>query len=162
MPVVEASELGARFRDTSGVPGFLYWRKFCAEAPAIKVSELMTFSATAPIDPDIQAAYDAPFPDDSYMAGARKFPGLVPIFADDPEVPANREAWTVLEAFDKPFLTAFSDSDPVTAGGEKAFQERVPGARGREHPTIANGGHFLQEDQPAACVEVILGLIEAG
>ena len=159
LPVVEVSELGERFRDTSGVPGFLYWRKFCAETPSLCVSDLMAFVSGDGCTAQQLSGYDAPFPDDSYMAGARKFPSLVPIFPDDPAIPDNRNAWQVLEGFEKPFLTAFSDKDPVTAGGEKPFRERVPGAQGREHPTVANAGHFLQEDQPAACVEVILDLI---
>ncbi|MFK7731881.1 MAG: haloalkane dehalogenase, partial [Pseudomonadales bacterium] len=72
---------------------------------------------------------------------------------------ANVSAWKVLESFNKPFLTAFSDNDPVTAGGEKAFQDRVPGAAHLQHTTIENAGHFLQEDQPDACVETILEFI---
>jgi haloalkane dehalogenase len=93
------------------------------------------------------------------MAGARQFPSLVPFFADDPEIPANLEAWKVLERFDKPFMTAFSDNDPVTAGGERALQKRIPGASKVEHVTIENAGHFLQEQQPEACARTILDFI---
>jgi haloalkane dehalogenase len=158
LPVVDVSELGERFRDTSGVPGFLYWRKFCAATPELKVSALMDFTATGSLSAEDLVAYDAPFPDDRFMAGARKFPSLVPIFKDDPAVPDNQAAWKILEQFDKPLMTAFADDDPVTAGGDAPFRERVPGAQGVEHRTIANAGHFLQEDQPAACVAAILAL----
>ncbi len=91
-----------------------------------------------------------------HVAGARKFPSLVPVFPDDPEIPANQAAWRVLERFERPFRTAFSDDDPVTAGLEKVFQERVPGAKQVEHVTISGGGHFLQENQgPLVAREMI-------
>ena len=96
---------------------------------------------------EIVNAYNAPFPDETYKEGARIFPSLVPIAPDDPAAPANRQAWEVLSRFDKPFLTAFSDGDPITRGGEKIFQKRVPGAQGQPHTIIQGGGHFLQEDR---------------
>ena len=89
-----------------------------------------------------KAAYDAPFPDESFKAGARRFPALVPITPEHGSVAENKAAWKVLENFTKPFLTAFSDSDPVTNGGEKIFLNRVPGAKGQEHVTIADGWPF--------------------
>ena len=161
LPVVDASELPTRFKDTSGLPGFMYWRKFCAETPKLLISDVVaiTSGSAAQSSQEIRAGYDAPYPDESYMAGARKFPSLVPLFRDEDVDGANANAWKVLESFNKPFLTAFSDNDPVTAGGEKAFQTRVPGAAKLQHPTIENAGHFLQEDQPDACVETILEFI---
>jgi haloalkane dehalogenase len=99
------------------------------------------------LSPGLRAAYEAPFPDQRYMAGARKFPSLVPIFPDDPEIPANQAAWQTLAAFERPFLTSFSDDDPVTAGMEQVLEDRIAGAKGVEHIIIENAGHFLQEDQ---------------
>jgi haloalkane dehalogenase len=104
------------------------------------------------------AAYSAPFPDQSYMAGTRRFPSLVPVFYDEPEVAENREAWEVLKRFEKPFMCAFADDDPVTAGGDKPFLEKVPGCQGIEHRTISPAGHFLQQDQPEQCVQAILDI----
>lgn len=103
-------------------------------------------------------AYNAPFPDASYLAGARRFPSLVPLFADDPEVAENKAAWDVLKQFDKPFMCAFADDDPVTAGGDKPFLEQVPGCQGVAHRTISPAGHFLQQDQPGQCVQAILDI----
>jgi haloalkane dehalogenase len=96
---------------------------------------------------EVLAAYDAPFPDDRFKAGARVFPTLVPTRPDDPAAEANRRAWTILAQWDKPCLTAFSDSDPITCGGERVFHTLVPGAGGREHVTVTGAGHFLQEDR---------------
>lgn len=100
-------------------------------------------------------AYGAPFPDDTYKAGARIFPTLVPTSTDDPAAADNAVAWDVLSKFTKPFLCAFSDRDMVTAGGEAPFKTKIPGAQGQSHTTIVGGGHFLQED----CPEELAGLI---
>jgi haloalkane dehalogenase len=104
------------------------------------------------------AAYDAPFPDETYKEGARQFPTLVPITPKHASVAENLAAWKVLESFDKPFLTAFSDGDAVTKGGDVAFQQRVPGAKGQPHVTL-HGGHFLQEDSPAEIAALIDAMI---
>ena len=158
LPVVKAQELGDRFRDTSGIPGFLYWRKFCAESPDLEIGSLMSTVSAGLMDERAQAAYAAPFPDQRYMAGARRFPSLVPVFHDEPEVEENLAAWDVLCKFDKPFMLAFSDNDPVTVGGDKKFMEKVPGANGIRHRTIENAGHFLQQDAPQQCVQAILDI----
>ena len=144
--------------DTSGW-GFLNWVKFCAATPRFSVSELLTFSTRGSITAVEAAGYDAPFPDDAHMAGARQFPSLVPIIPDDPAIPANRAAWRVFEAWEKPFFTAFSDNDAVTAGAHVRFQETVPGAKGRSHVTIEGAGHFLQEQKPAELAGAVLRFI---
>ena len=158
LPVVKAEELGERFTDTSGIPGFLYWRKFCAESKDLEIGQLMAQVSAMPLSAAETAAYSAPFPDQSYMIGARRFPSLVPVFHDEPEVEENNAAWEVLRSFDKPFMLAFSDNDPVTAGGDRKFLEEVPGASGVAHRTIENAGHFLQQDQPEQCVQAILDI----
>jgi haloalkane dehalogenase len=158
LPVVRAQELEERFRDTAGIPGFMYWRKFCAESRDLDIGVLMTEALDMAFSQDSMDAYRAPFPDDSYLAGARKFPSLVPLFHDEPGVEENLAAWEVLRTFDKPFMLAFSDDDPVTAGGDRKFVEQVPGCQGVAHRTIANAGHFLQQDQPEQCVKAILDI----
>ena len=97
--------------------------------------------------PEVVAAYDAPFPDDSYKAGARIFPSLVPSMPDDPASADNAAAWEVFARWEKPWLCTFSDSDPVTKGGDGIFLRTVPGTQGQPHVTIQGGGHFLQEDK---------------
>ena len=158
LPVVPVGELGERFQDTSGIPGFLYWRKFCAESPDLEIGQLMSSVSALPLSADAEAAYRAPFPDQGYMAGARRFPGLVPVFHDEPEVEENKAAWEVLRKFDRPFMLAFADNDPVTAGGDKKFLQEVPGCKGVAHRTIEKAGHFLQQDQPGQCVQAILDI----
>ena len=158
LPVVKAAELGERFAAKDGPPGFFYWRKYCAESPEFSVADVMRSIAGAA--EEIIAAYAAPFPDPSYEAGARQFPSLGPIFPDDPAIPANRRAWKVLRSFEKPFLTASSDSDPVTRGAHVRFQEEVPGAKGQPHTTIKGAGHFLQEEKGPELAAAVLHFIE--
>jgi haloalkane dehalogenase len=105
------------------------------------------------------AAYDAPFPDDSYKAGARIFPSFVPVDESYPEVAENRAAWEVLRQYNKPWLCAFSDKDPITKGGDGVFLREVPGTQGQSHVTITGAGHFLQENKGEELAQVIVDFI---
>ena len=138
---------------------FMAWQKFSQETPVFDVGFLVNAATVTELSAAEIAAYDAPFPDDSYKAGARIFPTLVPTSPDDPAAAANRSAWEVLEAWNKPLITCFSDSDPVTAGGERVFQQRVPGAEGQPHVTTANAAHFFQEDAADQLAQVILDAV---
>jgi len=138
---------------------FLKWQRFSQTAEHFPIGGIINGGCTTDLAPDVIAAYDAPFPDDSYKAGARIFPSLVPSRPDDPASDDNRAAWAVLERFERPWLTAFSDNDPITGGGHTVFQNRVPGAAGLEHVTIAGGGHFLQEDRGPELAQVIVDFI---
>lgn len=112
-------------------------------------------------DPAIEAAYDAPFPEPAYKAGPLVLPQRVPVTADDPANEANLAAWKVLEAWQKPFLTLFGDSDPITGGGDRVFQRRVPGAKGQPHREIEGAGHFLQETHGEELARIIAEWIAA-
>ena len=134
---------------------FLNWQRFSQEVEVFDCGFIVNMGSATDLPDDVVAAYNAPFPDDRSTAGARRFPMLVPTSPDDPSAAANRAAWEVLESWDKPLLTAFSDRDPVTAGGDRAFVERVPGAAGQPHTVIEGGGHFLQEDRGIELAEVV-------
>ena len=138
---------------------FLAWQRYSQETPDFKVGRIVSGGCVTPMAPEVVAAYDAPFPDDRYKAGAPVFPTLVPTRPDGPAAAANRAAWEVLSRWEKPFLTAFSDSDAITRGGEQVFQKRVPGAAGRSHVTLTGGGHFLQEDVGPQFAQVIAGFV---
>lgn len=125
---------------------FLDWQEFSQSTPTFDVGSIVSLGVSNPMPEPVRRAYDAPFPDDSYKAGARVFPTLVPTSTSDPAAEANRRALDVLSTWEKPFLTLFSDADPVTAGGEGWFQRHVPGAQGQPHETVSGAGHFLQED----------------
>ena len=140
---------------------FLAWQRFSQETPDFPVGRIVNGGCATDLAPEVIAAYDAPFPDDSYKQGARQFPMLVPTTPDDPASDANRAAWKVFEQWEKPFLTAFSDADPITAGAEKVFQSVVPGARGREHPTVVGGGHFLQEDKGEELAAIVAEFVRS-
>lgn len=96
------------------------------------------------------ASYGAPFPNDESLAGARKFPLLVPTSPDDPAVPANKAAWQVLEGWTKPVLTLWCPDDRVLGEYQSAFVDRIPGAQGQPHQTFSPGGHFIQDEQGEA------------
>jgi haloalkane dehalogenase len=140
---------------------FMNWQKFSQESPVFPIGTIVNGGCATDLSPEVIAAYDAPFPDDSFKAGARIFPSFVPTTPDDPEAPANRYAWNVLAQFDKPFLTCFSDLDPVTKGGDAPFLAKVPGTKGQAHTTIEGASHFLQEDKGPELAQVLLDFIEA-
>jgi haloalkane dehalogenase len=140
---------------------FLRWQRFSQSVEDFDVGFVVGSGCTSELTPDVYAAYNAPFPDDTYKAGARQFPMLVPTSPDDPASDANRRAWETLRAFDKPFLTAFSDQDPITRGGDAAFQRDVPGCAGQPHTTIEGGGHFLQEDRGEQLAQVVASWVAA-
>jgi haloalkane dehalogenase len=139
---------------TGWTEGFKNWLEFSQNVPQMPIGGILTGGCARDLSEAERAAYDAPFPDESYKEGARQFPVLVPITPEHASVAENKAAWEKLERFDKPFVTAFSDGDAVTRGGEKIFQERVPGAKGQPH-VILRGGHFLQEDSPAEIAALI-------
>jgi haloalkane dehalogenase len=134
--------------------GFAAWLNMSQNIPIFATGALLNMGSGRELSAEEMAAYDAPFPDESYKEGARQFPTLVPVTPQHDQAAENIEAWKVLGAFEKPVVTCFSDGDPVSQGGDKVFQERVPGAKGQPH-TILKGGHFLQEDSPAEIVEII-------
>src|SRR5215469_45894 len=125
---------------------WLRFREVVRTAPALSVSRLVQSGCQTTLPPDVLAAYDAPFPDESFKAGPRAMPSLVPTSPDDPASAANRAAWDRLRGWDKPFLVAFSDRDPITGAMAPILKTAVPGAAGLDHPVIEGAGHFLQED----------------
>ena len=140
---------------------FLAWQRFSQETEHFPVGRIIDGGCTTLLSPEVIAAYDAPYPDDSYKAAVRVFPTLVPTSSDDPATPDQEAAWRVLERFEKPFLLCFSDADPITRGGDAPFLAKVPGAQGQQHTTIEGGGHFLQEDRGAELGRVLADFIAA-
>lgn len=137
---------------------FHLWKNFAIYSPIFPVARILDSATFRKLSPDERRAYDAPFPNRKYKAGARAFPKLVPVTPNDPASEANRAAWKVLEKWEKPFLTTFSNGDPITRGGDKYMQERIPGAKGQPHQTLV-GGHFLQEDSPVVFARAINTLL---
>jgi haloalkane dehalogenase len=125
---------------------FLSWCDFSQSVPEFPAGGIIARATVRPVSTEVRAAYDAPFPDESYKAGARKFPLLVPVEPDLEEAQNNQAAWKVLAQYERPFLTLFGDGDPITAGAEKILQSRIPGATDQPHKIIRDAGHFIQED----------------
>lgn len=147
--------------DTRTPDAFFAWQKFSQETPVFPVGAIVNGGCTSDLAPDVIAAYDAPFPDEAMKAGARQFPVLVPTSPEDPASADNRAAWLGLEQFTKPFLCAFSDKDPITAGADRHLRKRVPGCEGQPHTTIEGGGHFLQEDRGPALARVVADFVKS-
>jgi len=135
---------------------FDQWRTFSQTVDVFPIGMILQGATTTELPDEVVAAYEAPFPDETYKAGARIWPALVPVTPDDPAVPANLAAWEVLRSWEKPLLTTFSDQDPVTGGGHRIFEREVPGAAGQPHVIIEGGGHFLQEDRGPEIVRVMV------
>jgi len=156
---VVVANTGLPTGDSPMSDAFLAWQRFAQSSPRFEVGRIVSNGTVGGLLPEVVAAYDAPFPDDTYKAGARAFPGLVPTRPDDPASAANRAAWEALVRWQKPFLTAFSDLDPITGGGDRIFQKLVPGAEGMPHTTLPGGGHFLQEDVGPELARVVADLV---
>ena len=140
---------------------FLAWQHFSQTSEVFPIGAIVSGGTVRDLSAAEIAAYDAPFPDESFKEGARQFPSLVPSTPQDPERAANEAAWQSLAKFDKPFLVAFSDSDPVSKGTDGVFHKRIPGTVGQAHTTIVGGGHFVQEDKPEELVDLLDTFIAA-
>jgi len=141
---------------------FAYWQKWTWETEDLPVSLAIAGAIDGrTLSPAEVAAYDAPFPDPSFKMGPRAMPSQVPTLSDDPALPANLKAWEVLSKWDKPFLCAFSDNDPVTAGADRVLRARIPGTQGQPHQTIHGGGHFLQEGRGEQLAKIVVDFVKS-
>ncbi len=143
---VVAANTGLPTGDVDMPEAWWRFRRAVEKAEMLDVGRLVASGCRRGLDDAARAAYDAPFPDEASKAGPRVMPTLVPTRPDDPATAANRAAWSVMRTWDKPFLVAFSDGDPITGAMAPVLQAQVPGAAGLDHPTITGAGHFLQED----------------
>ncbi len=134
---------------------FQQWQNFSQQVKRFPVGMTIQRGCVSNLSQEVLTAYNAPFPNESYKTGARVFPALVPTSPDDPASDANRHAWQQLKSWQKPFITAFSDSDPITKGGDLLFRRYVPGAKGQKHFTIKDAGHFLQEDKGEELAQIL-------
>jgi len=138
---------------------FLDWQKFATTSPKFDVATVIQRATTTDLTPEILAAYNAPFPGEEFKASARIFPALVPTSENDPESDNNKAAWGILFQWQKPFLTLFSDQDPITKGGEQVFQKLIPGTKNQAHQMVS-AGHFLQEDQGPLLAQLIISFYQ--
>jgi haloalkane dehalogenase len=140
-------------------PAFMAWRAFAARTGDMNVGEVLQRGTVTQLSPEVVAAYDAPFPDATYKAGAVVFPTLVPVSEDAEALPAMRQAAKALQSWRKPALVLFSDQDPVTAGGDPFFRQLIPTAADEPETTIRGAGHFLQEDKGEEIAEHVVEFI---
>ncbi len=141
---------------------FTAWQEFSQSAPTLPIGRIVAGGCLRTLSDAEIAAYDAPFPDETYKEGAREFPLLVPTSPADPAHDANVAAWAVLTQWTKPFLCCFSDGDAITRGAQRPFLELIPGTSGQPHATIEGGGHFLQEDRGAEIAQLLADFVARG
>ena len=134
---------------------FRIWKAFSIYSPWFPISRIVQTGTRTRLSQAELAAYDAPFPKDSHKVAARTYPSLVPVTPDDPASEANVRAWKVFASWDKPFITCFSDGDPITRGLDRGVRKRVPGTNGQPHTTL-HGGHFIQEDKPLTLSKLVI------
>ena len=133
---------------TMPVPkAFHIWRAFARWSPWFPIGRIVRSGCAAGLPDAAVAAYEAPFPTRAHRVATRVYPTFVPISPADPECQRNQQAWAFFERWERPFLTLFSTRDPITRGGERPWEKRVPGAQGQPHQRIRGAGHFLQEDK---------------
>jgi haloalkane dehalogenase len=139
----------------------LEWLSYVEAHPDLQVGQTMLDGMAHPekITKEIVAAYEAPFPDVTYKAGAAVWPLLIPISPDDPASPEMRHAREVLSGWDRPALVMFSDKDPITRGGDKFFRSLIPTAKDQPEIVIKDAGHFLQEEKSKEISQHILDFI---
>ncbi len=154
-------EFGPMPPDDAAAPdnAFFRWRHRSRETVDLPIGQLLQESTVTQLHPEVVAAYDAPFPDVTYKAGARAWPSLVPMFSDMPAVEENKRAWEVFETWQKPTLVMFSDGDPITGGGDRRFRRRIPAAAREPEITIHGAGHFLQEDKGEEIAENVIAFM---
>jgi haloalkane dehalogenase len=140
---------------------FRIWRAFARYSPWFPIGRIIASGCVTSLSPQEIAAYDAPFPDDSFKVGARAFPRLVPTDVRNPAVPANRMAWEKLGQWRKPFLCVFGKNDPILGRADRTLIAHVPGARGQPHDRIW-GGHFVQEDRGDELAKRLLNWLRSG
>jgi haloalkane dehalogenase len=141
---------------------FAYWQKWTWGTEDLPVGLMIAGSVDGrTLSADEIRAYDAPFPDPSFKLGPRARPSQVPTLPDDPALPGNLKAWSAFERWEKPFLCAFTDNDPVTRGWDQPFLDRIPGAKGQPHTKIQGGGHFLQEGRGEEFAKIIASFVKS-
>ena len=142
----------ATWEEFIGGDGFTNWIRYSKYSDNIDIGGVMQVLGS--VTDEEKIAYEAPYPNASYKAGAQIFPYLIPS-----ELRKNEKAYReVLEKWEKPFLIANSDNDPVTGNNPRLVKllKRVPSA---QEVVIKGPGHFLQEEAGPEYAELIIDFI---
>ena len=142
----------ATWEEFIGGDGFTGWIRYSKSTDNIDVGGIMQTLGT--VSASERVGYEAPYPNATYKAGAQIFPYLIPS-----ELRKNEKAYRdVFEKWDKPFLIANSDNDPVTSNNPRLVEmlKRVPTA---QEIVIKGPGHFIQEEAGPEYAQLIIDFI---
>jgi haloalkane dehalogenase len=131
------------------------WQEFAASTPEFDTATIVASACAGDLDDGVRAAYDAPYPEEKFKAGARTFPALIPVTPDDPASAAVRTSREVLSRSRMPFLTVYGEQDPIAGAADAMFQQLVPGAAGQPHRRLPDAGHNMPEDAGPAFGRII-------
>ncbi len=137
----------------------LGWRRYVYRQPEFPIGKMVDGMTSKDLQSPTAEACDAPYPDETYKAGPRHLPRLIPASPFHEASGPNREAWKKLEAYDKPVLTLFSEAMVKRGPKPNEFIERIPGAQGQPHEAIPDASFFVIEDQPQLLAEKTLDFI---
>lgn len=140
---------------------FVKWANKVVKTPIFPISKMVNKGVVNKLSPDVIKAYDAPFPDESFKAGPRSFPMIMPLATDRPGVAENRAAWKKLATWEKPVLTLFSQHSAETEVPPTKFQQHIPGAKGQPHALLPNAGFYIVEDKSEELAKRIIDFIKS-
>ena len=149
--VVLNTGIGARAPNDEWLRFQAFMRRVGTE---IVAGQLIRMTLVQPVEDEVIAAYDAPFPVPESRVGIVQFPELVATSSDHPSAAAMLEVREALRSYDRPALVLFSDSDPIFGrAAAEAMAALLP--RAELDPPVTGAGHFLQEDRGEAIGERI-------
>jgi len=142
--------------DAPGRDWFINWRTEQFALPKFPQGKMVDDGTRKKLSPETIAAFDAPYVDESYKTGPRRFPMILPITPDMDSVPENRKAWDTLANWEKPVLTLFSADFKGTAMGPEKLLSQIPGTRGQAHELLNDAGFYIVEDKPLELARSLL------
>ena len=146
-----------------GLTGALWiagWRRMTLTADSFPISSMVNNMTGNELDPDTLNGLDAPYPEERFKGGPRRFPLMIPATFLNPATKPNRAAWDKLKGWNKPAVILISESMARRGFKPAEFKNQVPGTTGQPHTLYPDTGFFLIEDVPVELAEKTLEFID--